>query len=177
MDLALLLLRLLLAALLFGHSTQKLFGWFSGAGRDGTATVFEKWGFVPGRRMVLVAALAELAGAGSIATGLLTPAGGAVVIGTMAVAAAATAPNGFWAQQGGCEVPFTYGALAAVLAFSGPGALSLDAALGLAQPWDLPHYVWGLAALVVGLAAATVPLTVRARVLRSRGTDHNEVTT
>ncbi|PRX48738.1 putative oxidoreductase [Prauserella shujinwangii] len=165
MNLALLLLRLLLAGLLFGHATQKLFGWFGGAGRAGTGTVFEQWGFVPGARLATLAGLLELAGAASIATGLLTPGGCALVIGTMTVAAVATAPQGFWAQRGGCEVPFCYGALAVVLAFSGPGAWSLDHALGLPE---LSGYVWGAAALLTGLAAATVPLSARARALRAR---------
>lgn len=165
MSLGLLLLRLLLAGLLFGHGTQKLLGWFGGAGPAGTGAVFEKWGFVPGARMAVLAALTELAGAASIGTGLLTPGGCALVIGTMTVAAAATAPNGFWAQQGGCEVPFCYGALATVLAFAGPGPWSLDRALGLTR---LSGYGWGVAAVVVGLAAAAVPLTLRARVRRGR---------
>ncbi|MEV7890602.1 DoxX family protein [Streptomyces sp. NPDC002817] len=168
MSLGLLLLRLLLAALLFGHGTQKLFGWFGGAGRAGTAAVFDRWGFVPSRSMVLVAGAAELTGAVSAAAGLLTPGGCAVIVGTMAVAAAATAPNGFWAQQGGCEVPFSYGALAAVLAFTGPGAWSLDHALGLTE---LDGYAWGCAAMALGLATAAVPLTARSRVLRARTTD------
>lgn len=167
MSLGLLLLRLLLAGLLFGHGTQKLLGWFGGAGPAGTGATFEKWGFVPGARMAVLAALTELAGAASIATGLLTPGGCALVIGTMAVAATATAPNGFWAQQGGCEVPFCYGALAAVLAFAGPGPWSLDRALGLS--W-LSGYGWGAAAVVAGLVAAGIPLTLRARVLRGRRT-------
>ena len=167
MNEGLLLLRLLLAVLLFGHATQKLFGWFGGAGVAGTAEVFDRWGFVPARRMVLVAALAELTGAAALAAGLLTPGGTAVVVGTMAVAATATAPQGFWAQKGGCEVPFVYGSVTAVLAFTGPGAWSLDHALGLTA---LHGPVWGLSALAVGLAAAAVPLTARARVLRSRAT-------
>ena len=162
-DLGLLLFRLLLAGLLFGHATQKLFGWFHGAGVAGTATVFEQWGFVPGKRMVVVAALAELTGAASIATGLLTPGGCAVVIGTMTVAAVATSPSGFWAQGGGCEVPFCYGALAAVLAFTGPGAWSLDHAFGL----PVTGIGWALAALGAGLAASAVPLTLRATAQRS----------
>ena len=165
MSFALLLLRLLLVALLVGHSTQKLFGWFGGSGPAGTGATFERWGFVPGARLAVLAGIAELVGAISIATGLLTPGGCAVVIGTMTVAAAATAPNGFWANRGGCEVPFCYGALAVVIAFSGPGAWSLDHAFGLPTQSGL---AWGFGALVVGLAAAAVPLTARARVLRAR---------
>ncbi|MFE9093317.1 DoxX family protein [Streptomyces sp. NPDC007264] len=165
MTFGLLLLRLLLAALLCGHGTQKLFGWFGGGGPTGTAPVFEQWGFVPGRRMVLAAGAAELAGAASLAAGLLTPGGCAVVVGTMTVAAVASSPNGFWAQKGGCEVPFWYGAVAAVLAFTGPGGWSLDHAAGLD---GLDGYGWGSGALALGLAAAAVPLTLRSRVLRAR---------
>ncbi|GGJ27104.1 DoxX family protein [Streptomyces brasiliensis] len=172
MSLGLLILRLLLAALLFGHATQKLRGWFGGGGLVGTGAAFERLGFVPGPRMALVAGLAELVGLASVATGLLTPAGCAVVIGTMTVAAVSTSVNGFWAQRGGCEVPFWYGATAAVLGFTGPGAWSLDAALGLDE-WS--HYAQGPAALAVGLLASAVPLVGRARVLRDRaaaqGTD------
>ncbi|RSM88564.1 DoxX family protein [Kibdelosporangium aridum] len=163
MNLALLLLRLLLAGLLVGHSMQKLRGWFGGLGPRGHGQIFEEWGFVPGVRMAVLAGTMELLGAASIAAGFLTPGGSAVVIGTMAVAAAATVHNGFWANKGGCEVPFVYGALAAVIGFSGPGEWSLDHALGLS--WN---FWWGLAALVVGLVAAVPPIVLRLRVLTSR---------
>ncbi|MER5913991.1 DoxX family protein [Streptomyces sp. NPDC001982] len=165
MSLGLLILRVLLAALLFGHATQKLRGWFGGAGLVGTGAAFERLGFVPGARMALVAGLAELTGAASIATGLLTPADCAVVVGTMTVAAVANSTNGFWAQRGGCEVPFWYGAVAAVLGFTGPGPWSLDTTLGLD---NLSGSAQGLAALALGLLASVVPLTARARVLRER---------
>ncbi|MFD0066876.1 DoxX family protein [Streptomyces sp. NPDC056637] len=163
MDLGLLLLRLLVGVLLCGHATQKLFGWFGGGGPSGTGTVFARWGFVPGPRMAVLAGLCEVSGAASLGLGLLTPAGGAVVVGTMTVAVAATAGNGFWAQRGGCEVPLLYGALGAVLVFTGPGRWSLDAASGLG-PWH--GWTWGLGALALGLVAAAVPLRARARVLR-----------
>jgi putative oxidoreductase len=163
MSVGLLLLRVLLAALLFGHATQKLLGWFGGAGLSGTGAVFEQWGFRPGPRMALAAGLAELAGALLIAAGLLTPGGCAVVVGTMTVATVATAGNGFWAQRGGCELPFWYGAVATVLGFTGPGPWSLDAALGLNR---LSGYAWGSTALALGLLASAIPLASRARVLR-----------
>ena len=165
MSVGLLLLRVLISALLFGHAMQKLRGWFGGAGLTGTGTVFERWGLVPGPRMALAAGLAEVAGAASVGAGLLTPLGCAVVVGTMTVAAVATAGKGFWAQRGGCEVPVLYGAVAVVLAFTGPGPWSLDAALSLD---GLPGYAWGPAALALGLLASAVPLAVRARVLRDR---------
>jgi putative oxidoreductase len=164
-NLGVLLLRVLLAGLLFGHATQKLLGWFGGAGPAGTGEIFARWGFTPGPRMAVLAGATELAGAASIGSGLLTPGGCAAVIGTMTVASAATAPNGFWAQKGGCEVPFCYGALAAVIGFTGPGRWSLDHAAGLTA---LSGYGWGTAAVLVGVAASAVPLTARARVLRSR---------
>ena len=139
MNVGLLLLRLLLAGLLFGHASQKLFGWFRGMGPTRTGELFEKWGFVPGPTMAVTAGLCELAAAGSMALGLLTPAGSAVLIGTMVVAASPNAVNGLWAHMGGCEVPVVYAGLGAVLAFTGPGRFSLDNALGLHQ---LHTYGW-----------------------------------
>lgn len=165
MSLGLLLLRLLLAALLFGHATQKLFGWFGGNGPAGTGEIFARWGFRPGPQLVVLAGVCELLGAGSIALGLLTPGGAAVVVGTMVVAAAPNAANGLWAHQGGCEVPVVYAGLGAVLGFTGPGAWSLDHAAGLGS---LSGAAWGVAAVLVGLAAAVPPLLRRRHVLSTQ---------
>ena len=44
MDVGLLILRLLLAFVLYAHATQKVFGWFSGPGLGGAAAIFEKLG-------------------------------------------------------------------------------------------------------------------------------------
>jgi putative oxidoreductase len=158
MNIGLLLLRLLLAGLLTGHSCQKLFGWFGGMGPAGTGAVFEQWGFRPGKTMVVVAGLCELLGAASVAFGLLTPGGCAVIIGTMIVAASPSAAKGLWAHLGGCEVPVVYAGLGAVLAFTGPGRFSLDHAVGLT---GLCGVGWGLAAVVVGVAASVPPLLRR----------------
>jgi putative oxidoreductase len=164
MNTGLLLLRLMLAGLLTGHSCQKLFGWFRGAGPAGTGVLFEQLGFRPGTTMAVVAGLCELVGAGSIALGLLTPAGCAVIVGTMIVAAAPNAANGLWAHQGGCELPVVYAGLGAVLAFTGAGRFSLDHAFGLT---GLNGAGWGLAAVVVG-SAASVPPLLRRRAALSR---------
>jgi putative oxidoreductase len=158
MNLGLLLLRLLLAGLLFGHATQKLFGWFRGRGPAGTGVMFEQWGIRPGAAMAVLAGAAELAGAALVAVGLGSPLGPAIVIGTMVVAAAVNVPNGLWAHLGGYEVAFVYAALAVVLSYTGPGDWSLDAATGIGVH---SGYAWGTAALVVGLLGSVPPLARR----------------
>lgn len=162
-DVGLLALRLVLAALLAGHALQKSAGWFGGGGRSKTAPVFESWGFRPGTVMVTVAAVSELTGAVLVVTGLLFPLGCAIILGTMLVAASPNAKNGLWAQYGGCEVPVVYGLIAACLAITGPGSASLDDAIGLdLQEWWVP-----VAAIVLGVAAAVPPIVRSQQVLRS----------
>ncbi len=164
MSVGVLLLRVGLAALLFGHATQKLFGWFRGMGPAGTGALFEQWGFRPGPAMAVVAGLCELLGAGSIALGLLTPAGCAVIVGTMLVAAAPNAGNGLWAHLGGCEVPAVYAGLGAVLAFTGPGRFSIDNAIGL--HWT-DSVGWAVGAVALGVLASAVPLYRRRQALQA----------
>ncbi|QBI54953.1 DoxX family protein [Streptomonospora litoralis] len=163
MDTGLLLLRVALAALLLGHAAQKSLGRFRGAGLEGSATMFHALGFRPARPMVVAASLSETAGAALVLLGAATPLGSAIVCGTMVVAAAANADKGLWAHHGGYEVALTYGLIAAALAFTGPGAYSVDAVLGLAAP---PFWV-GACAVVVGAVAAT-PLLLRRRALLRR---------
>lgn len=165
MNIGLLVLRVFLAALLSGHATQKLFGWFRGAGPVGTGAVFETWGFRPGTAMAVLAGVCELVGAGSIALGFLTPAGCAIIIGTMIVAATPNSSNGLWAHLGGCEVPVIYAGLGVVIALTGPGRYSLDSALGL---HGLSSLGWGIAAIVVGVVSSQPPLLRRRAAVRSR---------
>jgi putative oxidoreductase len=157
MDIGLLLLRLLIGLLLVGHGAQKLFGTFGGSGIAATGGFFEAVGFRPGKAMALVASFAE-AGAGLfLALGLLTPLSAAAVIGTLLVAGSTLAAKGLWALDGGYELCLLYGGSAAVLALTGPGAYSLDAALGLGNSvW------WGVGAIAVGLIAGLV-VVARAR--------------
>ncbi|MEV7786884.1 DoxX family protein [Streptomyces sp. NPDC088106] len=164
MNAGLLLLRLLLAGLLFGHAAQKLLGRFGGGGPDGTAPVFESWGFRPGRPMVLLAGTCELTGAVLFASGAATPLAASVVLGTMIVAAAPNWPNGPWAHLGGYEVPLVYGVLALVLAMTGPGSWSVDHAVGAD---GMSGVLWALAASAVAGAAAAPALLLRRRSLRA----------
>ncbi|HVB26524.1 MAG TPA: DoxX family protein, partial [Mycobacteriales bacterium] len=81
MDLGLLILRVVVGGLLFGHGTQKLFGWFGGAGLDATGQFFETAGFSPGRWSALAAGSCEALGGALLVLGLFTPLGAALVVG------------------------------------------------------------------------------------------------
>ena len=57
LTLGLLVLRLVMGLTLAAHGGQKLFGWFGGPGRDGTAGFFGKLGFRWPVAMALMAGL------------------------------------------------------------------------------------------------------------------------
>jgi putative oxidoreductase len=88
MDLGLLIARAIFGSLLAVHGSQKLFGWFRGAGMSGTAGFFESLGFFPGRPFVLAAAIAECGGGLLLVLGLLHPAAAASIVPVMIVAIA-----------------------------------------------------------------------------------------
>ncbi len=154
-DLGLLALRLGIGGTLVAHGAQKLFGWFGGHGLKGTAAFFDSVGFRPGNVNAVLAGAAEAGGGTLLALGLATPAAGAAATGTMAVAALMHKDNGFFAQDGGLEYPALLALTAGALALSGPGQLSLDAALGhrVDQPWMR----------AVGLASVPVAVALVAR--------------
>ncbi|HLI97388.1 MAG TPA: DoxX family protein [Candidatus Baltobacteraceae bacterium] len=146
MDLALLLVRLIGIGFA-AHGAQKLFGWFGGHGLAGTGGFFEQIGFRPGHIFAAAAGFSEIAGGLLVALGLLGPIGPMFMIAVMTTAALSVhAPNGFFAQNNGYELPLVYGGLALVLAFAGFGVYSLDAALGLSSLWT-PAISW----IAVGL--------------------------
>ncbi|MER7754311.1 DoxX family protein [Kitasatospora sp. NPDC097643] len=125
-DLGLLALRGAVGGVLIAHGTQKLFGWFGGAGLEGTAQAMEHMGFHPARESALAAGLGEAGGGALLVAGLATPAAGAVVAGTMAGAVAVHAPAGFFTVSGGYEYPAFLGATGLALGLAGPGRYSLD---------------------------------------------------
>lgn len=157
-DVARLVVRGVTGALLAGHGTQKLFGWFGGGGPDGYGTFFESLGYPRGRDMAVLAGATETGGGLSLAAGLLTPLGAAGVIGVMTNASvSAHASAGLWNQNGGYEYPLVLSTIAGSLALAGPGALSADAALG----WRLAGGWWGAGALALGAASAAAVLATR----------------
>jgi putative oxidoreductase len=155
----LLALRLVTGLIMAAHGTQKLFGWFGGYGIAGTGHFFEGLGFRPGRFFAAAAGLSEFLGGLLIAAGFLGPIGPVLVLATMVVAVVTVHwSNGLFATTNGVELPLVYAAVATAFVFAGPGAYSLDAALGLAGFWTLGT-AW--AALVIGIAGAIVNLGMR----------------
>ena len=158
MSVGLLILRLVVGLSLAAHGAQKLFGWFGGYGLTGTGQFLEQLGFRPGRLQALQAGLAETLGGLFLAAGFLTPAAAAAVVAVMLVAAvSAHLKAGFFAHSGGYEYTLVLAAAAVALAFTGPGVLSLDHALGISWSGDK----WGLFALLAGLVGGAVPLIAR----------------
>jgi putative oxidoreductase len=159
MDTGLLLLRLVLGLLLIGHGSQKLFGAFGGHGLDGTGGFFHSIGFRPGRPMALVAGVSEVGAGLGLAVGLLTPLAAAATVGTLFVASSVHWKNGLWGQNGGFELPLFYSVAAVVLAFTGPGAYSLDNVVGLDS---FSGSGWGVLAAAIGVLSGFVVVS-RAR--------------
>ncbi|HZT78025.1 MAG TPA: DoxX family protein [Vicinamibacterales bacterium] len=150
MDFGLLALRATAGLVMSAHGAQKLFGWFGGHGLAATSGFFESIGFRPGRPLAAAAAISECLGGLLIAFGVLGPVGPALVLATMIVAASVHWQNGLFAMQGGIELPLLYGAVAVALALVGPGAYSLDAALGLGAIWTPAVDALALAAALTG---------------------------
>jgi putative oxidoreductase len=158
MDLGRLLLRLTIGGTFFVHGTQKLFGWFGGYGPDGTGQYFEALGLRPGRRNAIAAGSTETGCGILVAFGLATPLAATGLSAVMITALRTAIWNeGFKPATGEHEVLLAVSALA--LAESGPGALSLDSALGLERSGP----GWMLAALGAGAASSTMAISMGRR--------------
>jgi putative oxidoreductase len=155
-DLGILLIRVLFGVAIAAHGAQKVLGWFGGYGLKGTGGFFETLGFRPGVAFAAAAGLSEVGGGVLLTLGLFTPFGAGAVLAAMVVAIVSVhLKNGFFAMSNGIELPFLYAAAALGLAFSGAGAFSLDALLGLTFLGE-PSYVEGILVLAGLGAAATL---------------------
>lgn len=160
MDIGLLVLRLAVGLTLAAHGAQKLFGWFGGPGLDTTARGMEMLGFRPGRRHARMAGSTEVGGGLLLALGLATPLAASIVVAVMLVAAvSAHVKQGFFITAGGYEYNLVPGVSGLSLAFTGPGALSLDRFLGV----HLEGVLWGVAAMLVGLLGGAIQFGARRR--------------
>jgi putative oxidoreductase len=155
MNLGRLLLRLTVGGTFFVHGTQKLFGWFGGHGPDGTGQFFESVGLRPGRRNAVAAGSTEAGSAILITLGLATPLAAAGLSAVMITALRTVVwREGFKPATGEHEVLLAVAALA--LTETGPGAPSLDAALGLERRGP----GWVLAALGAGAAGSAMAISM-----------------
>jgi putative oxidoreductase len=160
MTIGLLILRLVVGLTMAAHGAQKLFGWFGGYGLQGTAGFLEKLGFIPGRRSALLAGLAEFGGGLLFALGLLTPLAATLIISVMFVAVATVhVKNGYFNSSQGFEYNLVLAAVALSVAIIGAGPVSLDAVLNIQDAGP----VWGLIALIAGVAGGAVRVASRRR--------------
>lgn len=152
-DIGLLILRVVFGLLFAAHGTQKLFGWFDGPGLDANNAGFEQMGFNPGGFFGTLAGLSELVGGLLLALGALSPLGAAIVLGTAIVIINTTFSGGLLTGQG-YETGLLFAAVAATLAFTGPGRFSVDHN----RPWARGGVVWGMIAVAAAVVAAVLTL-------------------
>jgi putative oxidoreductase len=123
----------------------------------------EMLGLQPGFHWGTAAGLSEFGGGTLLALGLLTPLGsvGALAAMTMATVKAHWGKP-IWANKGGAELAVTYGAIALAVGLAGPGAYSLDQALGVRVPKPFVAGAALTAAALVGLGIARRPTSAPA---------------
>ena len=153
-DVAVLVLRLVVGGLMFGHGAQKLFGWFGGYGLAGTGSFFGgQLRLRPAAFWTVLAGLSEAGGGLLLATGLLSPLGSLGIIAAMLMAVILVHWPRLWASDNGIEYQLVLLAAVTAVALAGPGAYSLDALLGIALPAP-GTFLIGLVLVLAGVAAA-----------------------
>jgi putative oxidoreductase len=153
-----LLVRLTVGGTFFVHGTQKLFGWFGGYGPEGTGQFFESLGLRPGKRNAIAAGATEAGSGILIALGLATPLAASGLSAVMITALRTAVWNeGIKPATGEHEVLLATAALA--LTDTGPGAPSLDSALGI----ERSGLLWTLAALGAGAAGSAIAISMGQR--------------
>jgi putative oxidoreductase len=157
MDFGILMLRAMVGSVLVAHGAQKLFGAFGGHGLEGTGQFLESMGFRPGRRYAALAGLSEFGGGLLLVLGLLTPLAAAAAVGMMVTAIVTVHQDrGFFNSNGGYEFPMLIAVAATAVAFTGPGSISIDAAVGRTFSG-----AWGVLAVLVGVLSAAGVLATR----------------
>ena len=153
MNTGLLVLRIALGLLVASHGTQKLTHRFGGDGLAGSIKEFADDGFRGGLLTALGGGITQVGAGLLMVTGLLTPIASAGTIGVMLVAASTKLGHGPWAQHDGYEYPFLLAILAGVVAWTGPGAWSLDEVVDF-TPWPVV-----VSAVVTGVGVVSAVVT------------------
>lgn len=157
-NLSLLAFRIMIGAVMVAHGYNHI---FRGGKIEGTGRWFESLGMRPGKLHAWLASLAELAGGAALILGLLTPLGGAAVIGTMTVALITNhRTNGFFIfnEGEGWEYVAVLVACGLALATLGAGEWSLDNAIDIFQPFPAADGFW--IAIVAGFGGAAALLGI-----------------
>jgi putative oxidoreductase len=127
-------LRVMVGITFIAHGAQKLFGIWGGAGLAGTGAYFDSIGLSPGFPLAVAVGLTEFAGGLLLTAGTLTPYAAAALVLTMLGAILKVhLANGYflnWAitpgKGHGVEYNLVLIAALVCLAFTGPGAFSVD---------------------------------------------------
>lgn len=136
LDMGLVLARVVVGLVMAAHGAQKLLGWFGGYGLTKTGEFFAHLGFRPGRMFAAAASLTEITSGLLLVLGFLGPIGPALMTSVMIVAMITVHwEHGLFAADNGIEVPLLYMTAALTLVFTGYGAWSADALLGIADRW------------------------------------------
>ncbi|OLT23110.1 DoxX family protein [Pseudonocardia sp. CNS-139] len=156
-DAAMLLLRLVVGGVMVVHGLNHAFG---GGRLAGAARWFESLGLRHGLLQAAMSATVEVVAGVGLVLGLFTPFSAAAVVGVMLVAGVvAHRRNGFFVFRDGYEYVLVLALAAVVVALAGPGALSVDAALGIVVAGS-----WGvLIACGLGLVGVVALLGVTYR--------------
>ena len=160
-DFALAFLRVAVGVLFIGHGAQKLFGAFGGDGIEATGENFAKMRLRDPRAAAIGVSVYELFGGVMLTLGFLTPIACAFILGVMLGAIVFVHWPKLWVQQGGFEYPLVNIAIVSMFGLIGPGAWSLDEALGtggiLPNPWAYLVCAGIVAVSVASLSALRTP--------------------
>ncbi|PZS25693.1 MAG: DoxX family protein [Pseudonocardiales bacterium] len=159
-DVGLLLLRVVFGGFLAVSGTQKLFGWFQGAGLAAMSHGLESMGYHPGTFFAMVTGLTELGGGLLLLLGLFTPLAAAAVLGVMIHATETLWSIGFFGNgsEPGAESPITFAVVGAVVAFTGAGKFSLDHG----RPWRREGWAWALGSIAFAVVTALATFALKA---------------
>ena len=119
-------LRLSLGAVMLPHGLQKLFGWFGGAGLEGTVAFFgSQFGLPPALTVLVI--LTEALGSLLLLLGLTGRfAAAALLVNMVGAIALVNHSAGYFWTDGGWEFPLFLILVSAVIAVRGSGCWSLD---------------------------------------------------
>lgn len=154
-DLGLCLIRVMAGLLMAAHGAQKLLGWWGGSSMTKWAAELDRQGMRPAWLWAWISVGGQLAGL-LLAIGLLTPITAALsLVAPMVVVVVQKWSKGFFNVRGGIEFMVSILVIGVALAITGPGAISLDAALGFQL--GLPLRIGIVVIAAVGALVAVLP--------------------